>query len=617
MKSSQLALSFFTNYSSLTNCTPPYGKSAMHHRSLTPFMFTDVTSFTDRRPRRYCILLSIPIAMATRSLHPRDLWSLLRPTLQPGNPARSSGLAVCVRPHRPSDIALAALLSRNPPEPVHILCPPTCAPLLRHLSPSASIHQLSPSQTLRPFARWALEHHVSDLVLGHTRVDAAVHALSSIDAGLPDAFVGGKSNGIEMLPPGTITLHRPLQSVHEHPLDIAVSDLLPPEHYDPALSEAARAARELGEGISVSAVLRHGARKRQLISRLCSTSDELIRAAVLEASHWGYIVVRRSTLAARFHDGHAGRLAAVHAVARMALHVSGSADQLTLDDEHVARLTADLLRLDESSTQLLPLPKGRTAAGMVVRPATGRFAKRLAQADRRTARTGRRPRGQSLTDAIRGEFADVPDDLMIFTREPDQESGGLKSRRLRGNWASVPVRTDTPGAGTYWDNRFIMAAAPVAELAAGQPTVLPRQVMLAALNTQDVDMQPRLANAELYVRQIRRADWERITSSVSRVRGFQIPFQCIRALPAVFQKTPGEFTPGHLVASPHLGLSARPDLYFTAVRMPRYRCLPEDIDPGFTEEHFRPDTESDSGHDGDSHKSRRRKRGPEAVTAEQ
>jgi len=283
-------------------------------------------------------------------------------------------------------------------------------------------------------------------------------------------------------------------------------------------------------------------------------------------------VVRRSTLADMYHSSHGGRLVVMHALSRMIMHVSGSSTRLPPDDEHISRLSRDLLQFDASGKTLVPLPKGRTAAGMVVRPATGRFARRLQQQDRYIRR---RP-------AI--EVGSIHDDLMILTREPDHESAGLLSKRLRGNWASVALN-DKP---VYWDNRFVLVAAPVSFLDDPDASPIdPKATVLAALELPRETNDSDLIETSLYVRQIRRADWERVTAATDRVRSFHIPFQCIRALPAIFQKSVGETSPGHLVASPHLGLSSRPDLFFTAVRVPRFRTLPTEIEPGFCIHSFR------------------------------
>ncbi|CAN8067186.1 unnamed protein product, partial [Agarophyton chilense] len=213
------------------------------------------------------------------------------------------------------------------------------------------------------------------------------------------------------------------------------------------------------------------------------------------------------------------------------------------------------------------------AAGVVARPATGRFARRLRPA------------------------ADAQQ-LIMLTREPDNEATALASARMRGNFTCAPLQ---PNRLEYWDNRFVVAAAPAAVLLATQsrvhqhgsttahaPLLRPDRVFAAALRPVDSPTlhARRMHRCSLYVRQLRRCDWQLITAVSARAATFHTPFECIRALPAVFQKPPHSDHPGHLVAVPHLGISARPDLCFVAVRLPRFRCLPPDLDPGFTPDHY-------------------------------
>ena len=162
---------------------------------------------------------------------------------------------------------------------------------------------------------------------------------------------------------------------------------------------------------------------------------------------------------------------------------------------------------------------------------------------------------------------------MILTREPDQESTGPLARRLRGNWACLPI----PSEGVYWDNRFVILAKSSTESA----QVTSSEVLQAALapHLSQKELRNAIEKNTLYVRQLRKLDWEEMTSAISRVRKFNIPFECIRALPAVLEK--GKNAQGVLCAAPHLGLSACVDVAFTAVRLPRFRCLPNDIEPGF------------------------------------
>lgn len=540
--------------------------------------------------------------MAARQLlNSSNAWNLVRAATTTSTLPTS--IAIAIRPGRLSDITFAYLLSRShtlPNKPsVHIIATSddlsTLSRLPDHQSTTSTLHTLSPSSypfhdhDLQPYASIAVKHSLSTLILPETRPDFVTHALTSLDAGVPNAFMGGLSTGVEMLPSSTLTYIKPLLTFDESIIDNTISSLQLNSPNIP--SETARASKQLGP-ISMDTALSHAIRKASTVTSLRDTSSDIINDAVLEASHWGYVVARRSTLAGYYHSGRTGRLATVHALSRIILHVSGGDHQLILDDEQVSRLASQLLSLDRMSG-LVPLPKGRTTAGMVVRPATGRFAKRLSQTDRRKRR---RPREN---------FGPVSDDLMILTREPDHESTGLFGTRLRGNFSCAPLPT-VPDQPVYWDNRFVITAAPVEVLEKGRALIRPKDVLSAVLKrtgrTSQEDVQKSLYENQLYVRQIRRADWEQITGVTSRIKNFQIPFQCIRALPAIFQKKKQSNSTGDLIASPHLGLSARPDLFFTAIRMPRFRSLPPEIDPGFVENHFRTDEhKSSSGGPGNEH----------------
>lgn len=461
-----------------------------------------------------------------RPLHPTLFWTRIQNSL----PTPSTRVAAVL-----TSTPASALLARLLPPHVPILTPAEHA--FQHLR--NPVHAL-PTGALSAAAHWAVRHSVAHLLLPTTRLERALGSLTTLARAPPPT-------GIEHLPPGVVRLHAPLANVHEHVLDATAAALLPP----PRPSFQALARSKLGD-VDVTSVLRHALHKQQALDVLDRDATDILRDTILEASHWGYVVARRSTLAAVFNDP-LTRLHAVEALSRIVQHVSGAPGRLPMDDEHINRMARDVLKPDPVNG-LAPLPKGRTVAGVVVRPATGRFAKRL--------------------------LRQAPHDLMILTREPDHESASIHATRLRGNFACAPLGE----GGTYWDNRFVIMAGSVSDLSQEHPPLRMKDVLLAAL-TPPQGIKEALTESEFYVRQIRSSDWERITASTSRVRDFQVPFQCIRALPAVFQKEKGSNQQGVLVASPHLGISARSDMYYTAVRMPRFRTLPEGLCPGFVEEY--------------------------------
>lgn len=157
--------------------------------------------------------------------------------------------------------------------------------------------------------------------------------------------------------------------------------------------------------------------------------------------------------------------------------------------------------------------------------------------------------------------------MLIFLREPDQENSSLHAKRLRGIATCAPLYDGRP---VYWDNRFVISTGvlPMPELDAGS-------VFKACVSAEGTKKE--LDEARFYVRQMRRADWHVLTATTKV--NVHVPFECIRALPAVFEKGVG------LVGIPHLGMANNINRYFVAVRMPRYRCLPADLDPAFVESH--------------------------------
>lgn len=488
-------------------------------------------------------------------------------------------VAAVIRPNRGADWALADLLSSTvATSHLTFLTTSSAASILQQRTAANIIPLITDGDlrngALRQAASWAVVNDVKDVIVGDTRVESALNALTRLDAGVYDSYAGGRSTGIEMLPADVLKVHKPFTTVDEAVIDATISSK-PSKLRDTEIleTEITLANQLLGsEDVPVSAVLDHAQQRAGDIAFLREESDAVIRRSVLEASHWGYLVIRRSSLLEMYETGRGGRIVVIHAMCRMVMHVSGAIEPLEADDENVSRLIDTIMERDSDGI-LKPLSKGRTVAGMVARPATGRFAKRIIQSERRLS--NRKP----------FYTKDHPDDLMIITREPDHESGSLFASRLRGNPACSPLAPN--GTPVYWDNRFVLSAAPVTDLDhSGHPFVA-SEIYKAALEAPNMDATVKgLKEAELYVRQIRRSDWEKITAITNRVRDFHVPYECIRALPAIFLKESDSSATGRLVASPHLGLSARPDLYFTAVRMPRFRSLPADVDPGFCERHF-------------------------------
>jgi hypothetical protein len=371
------------------------------------------------------------------------------------------------------------------------------------------------------------------------------------------------------------------------------------------LSEVARAAEMLG-GVSVDAAVASGERRRAAADDLRDAGDALLRDAVVDVSHWGFVAVCRETLARAYADvGGGGRELAVDVLARLVMHVSGVARELSFSSALAQRLAEEMLQADGQ------VPAGRTVAGVLLRPATGPSADAFHRQNQRrrgmriTSQRAYRAGGRQAVNERRRQqeeeevaagwgkdsvgyspYAAPPGadrrDLVVLSREPDRESSHLRVRRMGGNLSALPIPVGRESA-VYWDNRYVLSAAPAGELAPDAPMVSDRAVLLAALSASDVADDAHWEDATFYVRQMRHVDWEYInsTNQVVRLRNFKAPYQCIRGLPAVYQKQVGDTHPGVLAAAPHLGLSGRPDIVFTAVRLPRFRCIPADLEPGF------------------------------------
>lgn len=481
---------------------------------------------------------------APMKLTSNDVVSLFRSVT--GSSTLPSKLTVLLPAGRPALVKFAGLLAAQ--TDVHTVAGDGAtheAAIAQGLRCTVAAKHVRNNGGLNRFAALtAVRNKHGTVVLPETAHDQAQASLCTLLGALPAKTCAPL--GCEMLPANALTFIRPLLKVDPGTLGES-----PPSF-----------------GVDIKAAALHGTQRAEAADGLRRLSDSLLRSAILEASHWGYLVVRRSVLARAYCAGGGDRLIALDALSRAMAHVSGGSQELLPTAEHVSRMAASIL---SDAHDPKPLPKGRTAAGMVVRRATGRFARRVAQAD--SERRGTR----------RKRVSHEEDDLMIFTREPDHEGTGLFAQRLSGNAACLPLE---PSGAVYWDNRYVMLAAPVSQLRDHSAIVDETTILDAALRAPYSAASHDIAHSEmreasLYVRQLRRADWERITAATERVRSFQVPFECIRALPGIFQKDPRSSNVGLLAASPHLGLTSCADLFFTAVCVPRYRTLPDDICPGF------------------------------------
>lgn len=459
-------------------------------------------------------------------LTPSDALSLLRKAIGSDVP---KALTIVLPPKRPALLKFARFLADY--TTIHAITPEAA-----QIKASSGLHPIPlPEKTnANQFAAWnAIRNRHQHVVLCDTMYDNAMTSLTTRTGA--ERKVSSLANGCEMLPDGSLTFYRPLLDVAPDVLDEQVESI----------------------GADLSEIIAHGERKRDACTSLSKASEILLHNAICDASHWGYVVLRRSVLANEYNSN--SKLVAQDALRRIMSYCSGSPTPISITAEHVVRVSDEVLGRVNAGKSLPIIPKGRTAGGMVVRRATGRFAKKVAYND---ARRRRLPRFRD----------DESDDLMIITREPDHETSGLEARRLGGNMSCIPLPRN---GSVYWDNRYVMVSK---SSDTERVIVDDAEILEAALRpAETLDMN----DSELYVRQIRKLDWERITAATDRVREFQIPFECIRALPGIFEKNIGDMEQGNLTASPHLGLTARADLLFTAVRVPRFRTLPRSICPGF------------------------------------
>lgn len=466
-----------------------------------------------------------------------DAVGLLRRVVGPNLP---SSMTMLLPPcARDGNLALnfAKLLNANNVAKVHCVVPGnfdhTDMVGLTHVS----------GKTPKCAARHAITSDHSVVILPENLADNAYAALTTRSGTLSPA--SDSAAGCEMLPGGALRFVRPLLTI--------------------APTNTALDTQQLQNApISWEDAVSHGNQRSAACSALHRSSDAMLRDCVVQASHWGYVVVRRRSLIHAYSD-HSRRIAVHDCLARIMTHVSGSDDEISSGCEAVDRLSQELFA-DED----VPVPKGRTANGMVVRRATGRFARRLAGIDHQRRR---RRRGYGNNDESNDSTPTEQEELMIFTREPDKLSK-ITAKRLGGNATSAPLHEGSPA---YWDNRYVLFAH---QHDAG--TVTDKEILQSLVAAPDPSGSD-LESAVMYARQLTRNDWERITAAIpERVKLFQVPFECIRALPGIFEKVPGALEAGTLAASPHLGLSCRTDLLFTAVRVPRFRnSLPHNVCPAF------------------------------------
>lgn len=520
-------------------------------------------------------------------------------------------------------IALAKLLSETHPNVVPVISPRTAdiecyARGALHALPETVFAPpgLTRPESMRFFASEAVRSGARSLVLSATSIDAAGAALG-LALGAPgkgkaarplSIRVGHGSSGVlratetevygcEMLPPGVLEAVRPLIDVPPDVMDATVDAVLGPAGVG-AVSEVDQAAALLGD-IPLQDAIAMGERRANIADELRGAGDSLLRDAVVEVNHWGFVAVCRETLARAYADvPGGGRELATDVLARLVMHVTGVDKQLSFSTETVQELAEQMLH-DASK-----LPAGRTMGGVLVRPARGPNAESFYRRHQRRKgidvsndfgyRAGRK-------DGVMGErkkynagpgrrsgrdggvrHSDGRGDLIFLSREPDRESSYVKTRRMGGNVSAMPIAIGKNHA-VYWDKRYVLSAAPADELKPNMPVISDKAVLLAGLQNTDEAEDEAWTESTFYVRQLRHSDWEYITSSNAdlRPRHFKAPYQCIRGLPAIYQKRVGEISHGVLAAVPHLGLSGRPDLVFTAVRLPRFRCIPTDLEPGF------------------------------------
>lgn len=453
----------------------------------------------------------------SRVVSAAQIWHEIQSTLP-----KKTAATLIVRNNNAHDHKLAQLLCEPNNPPLTILSPPSEVMRLRHLR--AKVRVIKPDRrndvnNLQAHGRWAIENDVKHLIVPISHSDVANCSHSHLQM---------SGNGLEMLPKDVLEIDTPLLRL---------------PYSAPALHGAPPCA----------STLRYAARKREMLSCIARQSEDLLRRSILCASHWGHIVLTRRPLIWAYESGRAGRQICHEALSRVMMHVSGADVPCGIEDAQVVKLAKCILKKDEKDG----IPKGRTAGGAIFRPVSGRFGRDI------------RARAKGIVSQH---------DLLLVTREPDQEKNGLIATRLRGNFACAGLLEG--GDGVYWDNRFVIMAD--AHVANGE-MIDEKKIYLATLkeHMQVEEKKEDMMNCEMYIRQLRRGDWEQVADICNTIRKLPLPFHCIRALPGVFAKQKGNLQPGNIVASPHLGLSSSKHLSFVAIRMPRFRVLPHEIEPGF------------------------------------
>lgn len=481
-------------------------------------------------------------------------------------------------------------------------------------------HNMDATARIRSIAHEAISRDSRAIVLPSTKVDAAISGLTELTGSLQP--VNDYVPEAEMLPPGVLNVVRPLISVPPDVTDATVAHVfgdvqesnLEAETDNLGLMSEVRRAQEQ-VGVDLDQAIRHGNMRYALACDMTLAADGLMRECLIDINHWGYAVICRKTLARAYNDPYGGgQNLALDVLARFVMHVSGYERKLTHSNQNIQSVARELLsegtrswagsagrnsingRISVKSAPA-DFPKGRTVSGVLLRPSTGSASMKFDVMCRR--RKGQRA-SPSLLSSDASESSDLHrtrwssnfrgagmrqsraarTDFIVITREPDSESSALRATRMGGMPSCSPIPHH--GGGTYWDNRYVVFAVPAATIEPDAPIVSDKDVLLTALSARRGEFDKQLwTDASFYVRQMRHIDWERMTTVSKRVRWFNVPYQCTRGLPVVLQKSRGEIKPGVLAAAPHLGLSGRSDMVFTAVRLPRYRCLPAEIDPGF------------------------------------
>lgn len=531
----------------------------------------------------------------------------------------------------PTCLALARLLLPRAPNLIPVVAAPTAAFdsaarqfFETHPHPSNPPVHAPPELPVRSAARYLASAAVSagapTLILPSTKVDAAAAAMG---------FATGKSGKgqkgartlthdlchdqtkvlrqresvvpwVEMLPPGLLSVVRPMLDVDPGILDATVLDQLGAEALGDSGGEVGR-AKELFGSVDLGDAVAHGERRRVLLEELRKVSDGLLRDAVIDISHWGYVALCRETMSRAYADVEGGgRELACEVLARLVMHISGNDRALSFGMNRVQKMAAEMF----GPSFVKDVPPGRTISGVLIRPANGPSSdtfhrqnqrRRGVYVQRRQHRNrharggssgggGRRDGGKSNSSYSQyaAPGSSERKDILVLSREPDRESSHLLVERMGGNMSALPLQLGREKT-VYWDNRYVLSATPANDLKPDEAMVSDRDVLRAALSSPSPVDEEMFANAEFYVRQLRSSDWEYISAStdMSLLRNFRVPLQCIRGLPAIYQKQVGEAAAGVLAAVPHMGLSGRPDMIFTAVRLPRWRCIPADMEPGF------------------------------------